>query len=187
MHDKPAGTRVALGWSVSSDMLHTSDRSSSGLLTPWALVLFWAPKGPLLGPDRARGEGRNQGWATWPRSAFQSALKPKAEASQIRTTTPTPIALTSFRLKPEATRDKKIARQKRRPGLKTRPGNIQSIQRPLIRKVPNPRARESYSISSLVNASSGSTKYSISRSSSSSSGVGGGGGGGSSAGIRTCR
>src|SRR5919112_1047244 len=40
-----------------------------------------------------------------------------------------------------------------------------------------------YSISSLpVNASSGSTKYSISRSSSSSSGVGGGGGGGSSAG-----
>jgi hypothetical protein len=45
-----------------------------------------------------------------------------------------------------------------------------------------------YSISSRpVNASSGSTKYSISRSSSSSSGVGGGGGGGSSAGIRTCR
>ena len=44
-----------------------------------------------------------------------------------------------------------------------------------------------YSISSLVNASSGSTKYSISRSSSSSSGDGGGGGGGSSAGIRTFR
>jgi hypothetical protein len=44
-----------------------------------------------------------------------------------------------------------------------------------------------YSISSLVNASSGSTKYSISRSSSSSSGVGGGGGGGSSTGMRTCR
>lgn len=43
-----------------------------------------------------------------------------------------------------------------------------------------------YSISSLVKASSGSTKYSISRSSSSSSGVGGGGGG-SSGGIRTCR
>jgi hypothetical protein len=42
-----------------------------------------------------------------------------------------------------------------------------------------------YSISSRVKASSGSTKYSISRSSSSSSGVGGGGGGGSSAGIRT--
>ena len=38
---------------------------------------------------------------------------------------------------------------------------------------------EGYSISSRVNASSGSTKYSISRSSSSSSGVGGGGGGGS--------
>ena len=44
-----------------------------------------------------------------------------------------------------------------------------------------------YSTSSRVNASSGSTKYSISRSSSSSSGDGGGGGGGSSAGIRTCR
>ena len=39
----------------------------------------------------------------------------------------------------------------------------------------------------LVNASSGSTKYSISRSSSSSSGDGGGGGGGSSAGMRTLR
>jgi hypothetical protein len=44
-----------------------------------------------------------------------------------------------------------------------------------------------YSTSSLVKASSGSTKYSISRSSSSSSGDGGGGGGGSSAGIRTFR
>jgi hypothetical protein len=44
-----------------------------------------------------------------------------------------------------------------------------------------------YSISSRVNASSGSTKYSISRSSSNSSGVGGGGGGGSSAGMRTWR
>ena len=51
--------------------------------------------------------------------------------------------------------------------------------------VPSPGSR--YSMSSLVNASSGSTKYSISRSSSNSSGVGGGGGGGSSAGIRTCR
>src|SRR3954452_14799010 len=44
-----------------------------------------------------------------------------------------------------------------------------------------------YSTSSLVKASSGSTKYSISRSSSSSSGDGGGGGGGSSAGMRTFR
>src|SRR5262249_17482590 len=47
--------------------------------------------------------------------------------------------------------------------------------------------RSRYSISSRVKASSGSTKYSISRSSSSSSGDGGGGGGGSSAGIRTFR
>jgi hypothetical protein len=41
--------------------------------------------------------------------------------------------------------------------------------------------------SSLPKASSGSTRYSISRSSSSSSGDGGGGGGGSSCGMRTCR
>ena len=51
----------------------------------------------------------------------------------------------------------------------------------------SPSCPSSYSISSRVKASSGSTKYSISRSSSSSSGDGGGGGGGSSAGIRTFR
>ncbi len=53
--------------------------------------------------------------------------------------------------------------------------------------IRHPRDPRFYSISSRVNASSGSTKYSISRSSSSSSGVGGGGGGGSSGGMCTCR
>jgi hypothetical protein len=61
------------------------------------------------------------------------------------------------------------------------PNSIANRQSPIDNRIP------AHSISSLVNASSGSTKYSISRSSSSSSGVGGGGGGGSSGGMCTCR
>ena len=71
------------------------------------------------------------------------------------------------------------------------PAHISRLVRRAASRIPDNgtrHAKKRYSISSRpVNASSGSTKYSISRSSSSSSGVGGGGGGGSSAGIRTCR
>ena len=73
------------------------------------------------------------------------------------------------------------------PDLKVGPTGVAVVFR-ATSDDPRTTARSSYSIStSLVNASSGSTKYSISRSSSSSSGVGGGGGGGSSAGILTWR
>ena len=68
-----------------------------------------------------------------------------------------------------------------------RSGLLAFVPRIRLRAEALRRDTRDYSPSSRVNASSGSTKYSISRSSSSSSGVGGGGGGGSSAGIRTCR
>jgi len=46
MHDKPAGTRVALGWSVSSDMLHTSGQIVKRAPHPvGSCTLLWAPKG----------------------------------------------------------------------------------------------------------------------------------------------
>src|SRR6186997_2719571 len=85
--------------------------------------------------------------------------------------------LGSFRLKPEATGEHDSPKRKagfKDPALRH---SIHRLRESARYRTARPRTR-GYSISSLVKASSGSTKYSISRSSSSSSGVGGGGGGG---------